>query len=96
MNSDIHPYTVVVGVDYSESSDLVLETALDQAAEKPGAVVHVLHALPAPQSFLTPDVITTVEGKSSRLENALKSSNSTCPGSSRSVPSRIVVVRAVS
>jgi nucleotide-binding universal stress UspA family protein len=63
MNSDIHPYTVVVGVDYSESSDLVLETALDQAAEKPGAVVHVLHALPAPQSFLTPDVITTVEGK---------------------------------
>ena len=63
MNSDNHPYTVVVGVDYSELSGLVLDAALDSASEKPNSVVHVLHALPAPQSFLTPDVITTVEGK---------------------------------
>jgi nucleotide-binding universal stress UspA family protein len=63
MKSESHPYTVVVGVDYSESSDLVLEAALDAAADKPGAVVHVLHVLPAPQTFLTPDIVTTPDGK---------------------------------
>ncbi len=62
MKNDSHPYTVVVGVDYSESSDLVLESALDAAAEKPGAVVHVLHVLP-PQTYLTPDLMTTADGK---------------------------------
>jgi nucleotide-binding universal stress UspA family protein len=58
-----HPYTVVVGVDYCEHSDLVLDSAFDLASEKPAAVVHVLNVLPAPQSFLTPDIISTWDGK---------------------------------
>jgi nucleotide-binding universal stress UspA family protein len=63
MTNEPHPYTVVAGIDYSELSELVLEAALEEASKKPGAVVHALHVLPAPQSFLTPDLVTTIDGK---------------------------------
>lgn len=49
------PYVVVVGIDYSETSDLALERALDLAAERPHAEVHVLHVLPAYQPGFTPE-----------------------------------------
>lgn len=63
MKNDPRPYTVVAGIDYSEMSELVLETALEAASKKPSAVLHALHVLPVPQSFLTPDIVTTLDGK---------------------------------
>jgi nucleotide-binding universal stress UspA family protein len=45
------PYVIVVAVDYSEAGDLAFERALELAAEKPTAAVHVIHVLPfAPEA----------------------------------------------
>jgi nucleotide-binding universal stress UspA family protein len=51
----VKPYIMVVGVDYSESSDLALERAFDLAAEKSRADVHVINVLPVYRSGFTPD-----------------------------------------
>ncbi len=51
MKNDHHPYTVVVGIDYCETSELVLNEAFELAAERPGAVVHVLNVLPLHNRF---------------------------------------------
>ncbi|HEY2406591.1 MAG TPA: universal stress protein [Polyangiaceae bacterium] len=39
-------YVIVVAIDYSESGDLALRRALELAAEKPAASVHVVNVLP--------------------------------------------------
>jgi nucleotide-binding universal stress UspA family protein len=40
------PYTIVVGVDYSETGNLAFERALELAVAMPSAEVHVIHVLP--------------------------------------------------
>jgi nucleotide-binding universal stress UspA family protein len=44
------PYVIVVAVDYSESGNLAFERALELAAEKPRAELHVINVLPVYQS----------------------------------------------
>lgn len=56
MSSSSKPYVIVVAVDYSESGNLALERALDLAAEKPAAAVHVVNVLPIYQSGAAPAV----------------------------------------
>lgn len=47
------PYRIVVGIDYSSTSDLAFTRALELAAEKPHGEVHALHVV---QLVLDPDV----------------------------------------
>lgn len=56
MSDAARPYVVVVGTDYSEAADLALLHALDLAAEKPFAEVHVVNVLAplAPDYWETP------------------------------------------
>jgi nucleotide-binding universal stress UspA family protein len=46
------PYSIVVAVDYSEAGDLALERALELAAERPSAAVHVVNVLSLYQAGL--------------------------------------------
>jgi nucleotide-binding universal stress UspA family protein len=55
MSHSISPYVIVVAVDYSATSDLVFERALELAAEKPAAAVHAINVLPVYQSGPAPD-----------------------------------------
>jgi nucleotide-binding universal stress UspA family protein len=45
MSEKTKPYTIVVGVDYSEGSELALERAFELAASKPAAKLHVVSVL---------------------------------------------------
>lgn len=45
MSSTDKPYVIVVGIDYSATSDLALEQAFDLAAARSQADVHVVHVL---------------------------------------------------
>jgi len=49
------PYLIVVAVDYSAAGDLAFNRALELAAEKPSAAVHVINVLPAYQTGAAPD-----------------------------------------
>jgi nucleotide-binding universal stress UspA family protein len=40
------PFTVLVGIDYSEASDIALTTAIATARSHPASHVHVIYALP--------------------------------------------------
>ncbi len=42
------PFTVIVGIDFSEMSDLALDRACDLAGAHPATHVHVVHATPDP------------------------------------------------
>ena len=53
------PYVIVVGVDYSEFSDLALDRALDLAGEKAHAAVHLVPVLPVYQPGFSPDAAVT-------------------------------------
>ncbi len=44
------PYVIVVAVDYAGTGHMAFERALELAAEKPSAEVHVINVLPAYQS----------------------------------------------
>ena len=44
LNSE-KPYVIVVGVDYSTSSDLALEQAFELAAARPRVEVHVVNVV---------------------------------------------------
>jgi nucleotide-binding universal stress UspA family protein len=46
------PYSIVVAVDYSEAGDLALERALELAAERPSAAVHIVNVLSLYQAGL--------------------------------------------
>jgi nucleotide-binding universal stress UspA family protein len=45
MSNSEKPYVIVVGVDYSDASDLALERAFELAAARPRADVHVLNVV---------------------------------------------------
>jgi len=45
MSNSENPYVIVVGIDYSPASDLALERALELAAARPRAEVHVLNVV---------------------------------------------------
>ena len=62
MPSSSKPYVIVVAVDYSPVGDLALERALELAAEKPSAEVHVVNVLPVVASDVAPDVIAAWGG----------------------------------
>jgi nucleotide-binding universal stress UspA family protein len=47
-STDRHPYNIVVGIDYSEMSNLVLEEAVRMADAHEFSHIHVLHAAPDP------------------------------------------------
>jgi nucleotide-binding universal stress UspA family protein len=47
------PYAIVVAVDYSEAGDLALEKALELAAARPSAAVHVVNVLSLYQAGLS-------------------------------------------
>lgn len=49
------PYVIVVAIDYSESGTLAFHRALELAAEKPSARVHVINVLPVYQSGMNVD-----------------------------------------
>lgn len=53
MSSKTH--VIVVAVDYSESGDLALESALAMGLEKPETALHVINVLPVYQSGFSPD-----------------------------------------
>ena len=45
MSNSEKPYLIVVGIDYSPASDLAFERALELAAERPKAEVHVVNVV---------------------------------------------------
>jgi nucleotide-binding universal stress UspA family protein len=57
------PYAIVVAIDYSDDSDLVLEKALELAARNADAVVHAINVVPAQPPAL-------VDGVSEVFNNA--------------------------
>lgn len=52
MSETTEPYSIVVAVDYSEAGDLALERALELAAERRSAAVHVVNVLSLYQAGL--------------------------------------------
>jgi nucleotide-binding universal stress UspA family protein len=56
------PYVIVVGIDYSETSELAFDKALELAAERPRAEVHALHVLPLNLPALTPGIAPSSDG----------------------------------
>ncbi|HEX6275453.1 MAG TPA: universal stress protein [Polyangiaceae bacterium] len=71
------PYVIVVGIDYSETAELALDKALELAAERPGAEVHVVHVLATNLPALSPELavinagvtLPTLEEAAERLES---------------------------
>jgi nucleotide-binding universal stress UspA family protein len=47
MTQATKPYLILVGIDYSTASELALERALEIAAARPNAELHVLHVVSA-------------------------------------------------
>ncbi len=45
MNADSRPYVIVVGVDFSEASELAVQRAFELAAAQPSAEVHLTHVV---------------------------------------------------
>jgi nucleotide-binding universal stress UspA family protein len=45
METSIRPYVVVVGVDFSEASELAIKRAFEIAAEQPNPEVHLVHVV---------------------------------------------------
>ena len=62
MPNDSKPYVIVVGIDYSETSELAFDKALELAAEKPRADVHVLNVIPLNLPALSPELASTSAG----------------------------------
>ena len=58
------PYTLLVGVDFSESADRALQEAFAQASQRANAEVHVLSALPvaSDEARYAVSVYTAVDG----------------------------------
>jgi len=71
------PYVIVVGIDYSPTAELALDKALELAAERPRAEVHVVHVLPTTLPALSPELavlsagvtLPTLEEAAERLES---------------------------
>jgi nucleotide-binding universal stress UspA family protein len=62
MPNDSKPYVIVVGIDYSEASELAFDKALELAAERRPAEVHVLNVLPLNLPALSPELASTSGG----------------------------------
>src|SRR5688572_13671418 len=62
MPNDSKPYVIVVGIDYSDASELAFDKALELAAERPRAEVHVLHVVPLNLPALSPELASTGAG----------------------------------
>jgi len=56
------PYVIVVGIDYSETSELAFDKALELAAERPQAEVHALHVLSLNLPALAPGIAPSSGG----------------------------------
>jgi nucleotide-binding universal stress UspA family protein len=67
-----HRYKIVVGVDFSEMSEVVLETALDLAARHEFPEIHVLSVLAAQRWPRKPDQVDQ-SSELAELERALRS-----------------------
>jgi len=69
------PYVIVVGIDYSEVSELAFDRALELAAEEPRADLHVLNVieaslpmLPLEIAYPSPAVLPSMQSSAERLE----------------------------
>ena len=62
MPNDSKPYVIVVGIDYSEPSELAFDKALELAFEKPRTDLHVLNVVPLNLPGLAPGVAYPVNG----------------------------------
>jgi nucleotide-binding universal stress UspA family protein len=56
MTKDSKPYVIVVGIDYSETSELAFTKALELAIEKPRAEVHVLNVMAPNLRVVSPGI----------------------------------------
>jgi nucleotide-binding universal stress UspA family protein len=56
------PYVIVVGIDFSETGELAFDKALELAAKRPRAEVHVIHVLSSNHTALTPELAVTGVG----------------------------------
>ena len=70
------PYLILVGLDYSTASDLAFERALELAAERPNAELHVVHVVPAfdaaPSEYTQNDQIVDMPSVDSQAYEELK------------------------
>jgi nucleotide-binding universal stress UspA family protein len=71
MSNDSKPYVIVVGIDYSEVSELAFDKALELAAEKPRADIHVLNVMElSVPAFSVGIAYANVEGAVQSLQSA--------------------------
>ena len=56
MTQTTKPYLILVGIDYSTTSELALERALELATAHPNAELHVVHVVPAYDGLPSRDV----------------------------------------
>ena len=72
MSQSNTPYVIVVAIDYSETSDLVFDRAMELAAEKPAAALHAINVLPVYQSGFVPDASIGWTGSLPSISDASK------------------------
>jgi nucleotide-binding universal stress UspA family protein len=80
MSNESKPYVIVVGIDYSEPSELAFDKAFELAAEKPRADVHVLNVMALNLPALAPGVaypngggsLPSLEAATERLEKHIQ------------------------
>ncbi len=63
MTQTIRPYLILVGIDYSTTSELALERALELAAAHPNAELHVVHVTPAYDALSSSEVASMTDNK---------------------------------
>jgi nucleotide-binding universal stress UspA family protein len=66
-------FSIVVAIDYSETSNLALERAFELASEKPGAELHVVNVLSPYESRFSPEVSASALAQAAaELQNHLR------------------------
>jgi nucleotide-binding universal stress UspA family protein len=61
MTQTTKPYLILVGIDYSTTSELALERALELATAHPNAELHVVHVTPAYDGLPPADVANMID-----------------------------------
>ena len=64
------PYVIVVGIDYFETGDLAFSKALELAAQRPRAELHVVHVMPLNLPALASDIAITNVPQTENLARA--------------------------
>jgi nucleotide-binding universal stress UspA family protein len=64
------PYTIVVGVDYSDTSELAFERALELAVQHRRAELHVLNVMPLNLPLLAPELEVTRKSATASIDDA--------------------------